>query len=159
MVSIEVIRRYPFFAGFSFEQLTDLAQAADEVSGEAGYQFFHEGDYLGFTLELQEDSVVSVMALTSFRAGQDDLHYMVPVRLLTLDEVRDGSTDTLDSGPGDYSRLFPAGRHELVASQVDRVQDLPWQEGLMIFISDRPQPWMEEWFQDLHRRADRELNH
>ena len=46
MVPTETIRRYPFFAGFSFEQLADLAQAANEVYSEAGYQFFHEGDCL-----------------------------------------------------------------------------------------------------------------
>lgn len=46
MVPTETIRRYPFFAGFSFERLTDLAQSANEVYSEAGYEFFHEGDYL-----------------------------------------------------------------------------------------------------------------
>lgn len=65
MVPTETIRRYPFFAGFSLEQLTDLAQAADEVYSEAGYQFFREGDYLkrfylvlegkvGITLEIPD---------------------------------------------------------------------------------------------------------
>lgn len=46
MISREVIRRYPFFAGFSQEQIETLASAADVISAENGYIFFHEGEHL-----------------------------------------------------------------------------------------------------------------
>jgi len=47
MISPELIRRYPFFSGLSFDQITALAMVADEVAVEAGHTFFHEGDKLG----------------------------------------------------------------------------------------------------------------
>ncbi len=46
MVSPELIRRYPFFAGLTMEEITILAQAARELTVEAGRYFFHEGDEL-----------------------------------------------------------------------------------------------------------------
>ena len=46
MVPIELIRRYPFFAGFTQDQITDLADAANQVSAKAGYKFIKEGDRL-----------------------------------------------------------------------------------------------------------------
>ena len=44
MVSLELIRRYPFFAGLSLEQMTILAEAATEEKVEAGHFFLHERD-------------------------------------------------------------------------------------------------------------------
>ena len=44
MISPEVIRRYPFFAGLSVDQVNTLARAADEEKVEAGHFFLHEGD-------------------------------------------------------------------------------------------------------------------
>ncbi len=44
MVSLELIRRYPFFAGLSMEQMTILAEAANEEKVEAGHFFLHEKD-------------------------------------------------------------------------------------------------------------------
>ena len=46
MVSPELIRRYPLFAGLSMEEITILAQAAQEMTVEADHYFFHEGDEL-----------------------------------------------------------------------------------------------------------------
>ena len=46
MVSPELIRRYPFFADLSMEQIVTLAQAADEVAVETGHNFFREGEEL-----------------------------------------------------------------------------------------------------------------
>ena len=46
MVSPELIRRYPFFADLSAEQIAILAQAADEMAVETEQYFFHEGDEL-----------------------------------------------------------------------------------------------------------------
>ncbi len=41
MVSLELIRRYPFFAGLSYENIVALAEVADELSVSPGHYFFH----------------------------------------------------------------------------------------------------------------------
>jgi CRP/FNR family cyclic AMP-dependent transcriptional regulator len=46
MVSPELIRRYPIFAGLSLEQITTLAQVAEEMAVKAEYYFFREGEEL-----------------------------------------------------------------------------------------------------------------
>ncbi|MFN2114196.1 MAG: cyclic nucleotide-binding domain-containing protein [Anaerolineae bacterium] len=46
MVSPELIRRYPFFAGLDHDQIELLARNAQEVSVEEGHRFFREGDEL-----------------------------------------------------------------------------------------------------------------
>jgi CRP-like cAMP-binding protein len=46
MVSPELIRRYPIFAGLSLEQITTLAQIAEEMAVKAEYYFFCEGEEL-----------------------------------------------------------------------------------------------------------------
>lgn len=46
MISPEIIRRYPFFAGLTHDQIVKLAQAARELSVDTGHVFFHEGDKL-----------------------------------------------------------------------------------------------------------------
>ena len=54
MISPEVIRRYPFFAGLSMDQMNTLARAADEEKVEAGHFFLREGGevpYLYLVLE------------------------------------------------------------------------------------------------------------
>ena len=46
MVSPELIRRYPFFAGLDYDHIVKLSKVADEKSVEAGHCFFHETDDL-----------------------------------------------------------------------------------------------------------------
>ncbi len=46
MISPELIRRYPFFAGLSHEQIVTLADLASELNVETGHTFFREGDTL-----------------------------------------------------------------------------------------------------------------
>jgi CRP-like cAMP-binding protein len=46
MVSSELLRRYPFFAGLTHGQIRTLAMIANEESVVAGHYFFHEGDML-----------------------------------------------------------------------------------------------------------------
>ena len=54
MISPELIRRYPFFAGLSGEQIRLIADLADEEIVETGHYFFHEGEALdGFYLALE----------------------------------------------------------------------------------------------------------
>ncbi|MGQ9574127.1 MAG: cyclic nucleotide-binding domain-containing protein [Thermoguttaceae bacterium] len=44
MISTELLRRYPYFAGISDESLKALAMIAEEKSVPAGTQIFSEGD-------------------------------------------------------------------------------------------------------------------
>jgi CRP/FNR family transcriptional regulator, cyclic AMP receptor protein len=46
MISPEVIRRYPFFAGLGHEHIMLLAKVAEEMTLDAGEYLFHEGDQL-----------------------------------------------------------------------------------------------------------------
>lgn len=46
MVSAELLRRYPFFAGFTREQIDDLSRVAEEESVLPGNQFVYEGKRL-----------------------------------------------------------------------------------------------------------------
>jgi CRP/FNR family transcriptional regulator, cyclic AMP receptor protein len=47
MISPEVLRRYPYFAGISDESLKQLAMIADEKSVSANSVMFREGDTAG----------------------------------------------------------------------------------------------------------------
>lgn len=54
MISPEVLRRFPFFAGLSHEHLVALADLAEESSVDEGARFFREGDLLeAFYLNLE----------------------------------------------------------------------------------------------------------
>lgn len=46
MISAELIRRFPFFAGLDLEQINKLAKLGTEVIVEEGHYFFHENDVL-----------------------------------------------------------------------------------------------------------------
>lgn len=48
MVSPELLRRYPFFAGLTHDQLVALAMTADEQNFKADHRFFSEGDELDY---------------------------------------------------------------------------------------------------------------
>ncbi len=69
MVTPEKLRRYPFFACLTLDQIGILAEAGEELSVEAGHSFFREGDELkslffvlkgnvDITLEIPDRSVV-----------------------------------------------------------------------------------------------------
>jgi CRP-like cAMP-binding protein len=56
MVSPELLRRYPFFAGLTHDQLVALAMTADEMDARADHRFFSEGDRLdNFYLVVEGD--------------------------------------------------------------------------------------------------------
>jgi CRP-like cAMP-binding protein len=61
MISPELIRRYPFFAGLSYEHILTLAKVADEVTVRRGHYFFHDGDELShFYLNLEGEVVIAI---------------------------------------------------------------------------------------------------
>ena len=63
MVSLELIRRYPFFAGLSLKQLNIIASAASEEKVEAGHFFMHEKDETPFLYLITEGQVTIVIEL------------------------------------------------------------------------------------------------
>jgi CRP-like cAMP-binding protein len=103
MISPELIRRYPFFAGLSHEQMVTLAKVADEVSAEAGYYFFHEGDELkNFYLVLE--GVVAIVLELPDQAVEQPLSEQLSGKLQTKDVI------TSAIGPGEvfaWSALVP----------------------------------------------------
>jgi len=42
MIAVEKLRRYPFFACLTLDQISILAMAGEELSVEAGHSFFRE---------------------------------------------------------------------------------------------------------------------
>lgn len=63
MVSLELLRWYPFFAGLTREQLLTLARAGGEVAGHEGHYFFHEGEELDHFYIILEGAVAIVIEL------------------------------------------------------------------------------------------------
>jgi CRP-like cAMP-binding protein len=63
MVSPELLRRYPFFAGLSIDQITTLAKAANEMTVEPGHYFFREGEELCCFYMVIEGAVAIVIEL------------------------------------------------------------------------------------------------
>jgi CRP-like cAMP-binding protein len=67
MVSPELIRRYPFFAGLTLEQVNAMANMASEEKVEAGHFFLHEKDETPFLYLVLEGEVTVLIELP----GQD----------------------------------------------------------------------------------------
>ena len=103
MNSIEVLRRYPFFAGFSNEELGILARASDELSVDAGHFFFFEEDEIDSFYLVLEGNVDITIDIPD-RANKQNL-----VRQLTDDLEMTGITVS-NVGPGNtfgWSALIP----------------------------------------------------
>lgn len=94
MISPEVLRRYPFFAGLLHEHLVALADVAEELRVDDGSYFFHEGDLLGsFYLNLQ-GSVGVVFELPAEDAAQTVAGQLVgefPTRDVVISSVGSGN--------------------------------------------------------------------
>lgn len=110
MVSPELIRRYPFFAGLNPGQIKLLAEVAEDVSVEAGYYFFHEGETLSCFCIALEGAIAVVFELPA-RGVEHKLSDQFSRRLQTEDVV----ISTV--GPGEvfgWSALVPP--HKATAS-------------------------------------------
>jgi CRP-like cAMP-binding protein len=57
MISPELVRRYPFFAGLDMNQINFLAMSAEELEVAAGDYIFREGDEVGHFYIVQQGSV------------------------------------------------------------------------------------------------------
>lgn len=93
MVPIELIRRYPFFAGFSQDQITDLADASNQVSAQTGYKFINEGEQLtNFFLVLE--GTVGIVIKVPDRETEQSLTRQITNNLIT----RDVTVSTVGAG-------------------------------------------------------------
>lgn len=63
MISPQLIRRYPFFAGLSYEHISKLAKLADDMWIAPDHYFFHEGDKLSHLYLTVEGEVAVVVSL------------------------------------------------------------------------------------------------
>ena len=63
MISPEIIRRYPFFAGLSLDQIDTLAKAASEEKVEAGHFFLREGDEVPYLYLVVEGTANALIEL------------------------------------------------------------------------------------------------
>ena len=103
MVSAELLKPYPFFAGLSQQQLATVTQAAQELTAEAGHIFFREGDELDHFYVVVEGEVAIIIALPDNDVAHS-LASQIDRSLLT----RDVAVTT--AGPGDvfgWSGLIP----------------------------------------------------
>ncbi|KAA3656571.1 MAG: cyclic nucleotide-binding domain-containing protein [Chloroflexi bacterium] len=119
MISPELLRRYPFFAGLTHDQLVTLAKAAEEISVETGHVFFNEGDKLNHFYLLTKGSVSMGIPVPD-----RDKKQTVSDQLLGEIKTKDVSVSTV--GTGDvfaWSALIPphtatAGGTALTSCQV-----------------------------------------
>lgn len=63
MVSPELLRHFPLFAGLDANQITKLAKASEELAVEADHCFFRKGDELDTLYIVLEGEVGSVIEL------------------------------------------------------------------------------------------------
>ena len=63
MISPEIIRRYPFFAGLSLDQIKTLAKVASEEKVEAGHFFLREGDEVPYLYLVVEGTANALIEL------------------------------------------------------------------------------------------------
>ena len=134
MISIEVLRRYPFFAGFSREQIDDLAQVANEVSVLAGHKFISEGERLTkFFLVLE--GTVGIMIKVPDRDFEQSLTRQITNTLIT----KDVTVNTVGEGEVfGWSALIPPNLSSATVKALNpcRVLEFNYQELQPIIAED-----------------------
>jgi CRP-like cAMP-binding protein len=122
MITPELIRRYPFFAGLSEDQIRTIGKLADEEIVETGHYFFHEDDHLDRFYLALEGAIALVIELPD-RAVEHRISDQFTRKLSTTDVV----ISTV--GPGDvfgWSGLVPphsaiAGAKALAPARVIKI--------------------------------------
>ena len=110
MISPELIRRYPFFAGLNHDYVGTLAKLADEASVEPGHCFFGEGDEVNKLYLVLEGAVAIVIAVPD-RERKQSLSRQLTGKLIT----KDITVSTVGSGGVfAWSALIPP--HKATAS-------------------------------------------
>jgi CRP-like cAMP-binding protein len=103
MVSPELIRRYPFFAGLDYDHIVKLAKVANEESVETEHCFFHETDDLKSFYLVLEGAVAIVFEVTD-----RDVEQQISGQLTGELKTKDVTVSTV--GTGDvfgWSGLIP----------------------------------------------------
>jgi len=103
MISTELLRRYPFFSGFTHDNLLKLAGAGTEMQVDSGHYFFHEGTELDRFFLLVEGAVNIIMELPV----QNVVH---PVSGQMTGQLATQDVVVTNVGPGDifgWSGLVP----------------------------------------------------
>jgi CRP/FNR family cyclic AMP-dependent transcriptional regulator len=93
MISPEIIRRYPFFAGLDNDQIVSLAKLAKEKQIEAGSYIFREDDQLGEFFLLLEGAVEIVIEVPDRDAEQpvsEQLAGKIKTKDVTVSTVGNG---------------------------------------------------------------------
>ena len=119
MVSIEMLRRYPFFADLNHEDLVMLSKTANQLHFEAGQPIFHEGDELTTFYLVVEGIVGIVVGVTDKAQGHklaDQLMGNFNMKGVTISKVNKGQVFG-------WSALVPphtstAGAKAITASQI-----------------------------------------
>jgi CRP-like cAMP-binding protein len=94
MISPEILRRYPFFARLSIEQLNKLAELANEEIVETDHFFFHEENELDHFYLVLEGAVAIV-----FELPERDVEHKISDQFLRKLKTKDVVTSTV--GPGE----------------------------------------------------------
>jgi CRP/FNR family cyclic AMP-dependent transcriptional regulator len=93
MVSPELLRRYPFFAGLDHDQNKALAKISDEISVEADYYFFEEEDSLSHFYLLLEGAAAIV-----FKLPARDVKHKISEQFAREFATKDVTVSTVGSG-------------------------------------------------------------
>jgi len=132
MVSPELIRRYPFFAGLSHDHVDTLAQLAEEVTVEPDHVFFREDESLDRFYLLVEGAVAVFLAVPD-PARRQPVSGQLTGRLETADVI----VSTV--GPGEvfgWSGLVPPPVASAGAKAVARSRVLAFDTGRLSDIFD-----------------------
>jgi CRP-like cAMP-binding protein len=93
MISPEILRRYPFFAGLDHEHIMKLAVNGEEKVLEAGEFYFHEGDKLKEFYLLIEGAVSIAIEIPDREADQpvsEQLVGSIKMKSMTVSTVGTG---------------------------------------------------------------------
>lgn len=96
MVSPELLRRYPFFAGFDYDELEMLANLGEPLHVAAERYLTHEGDKIDTFYLVVQGSLAVVMELTDKRSAQ-------PLADQLAGRLRTQAVVVSTLGPGDVA--------------------------------------------------------
>jgi CRP-like cAMP-binding protein len=103
MISPELIRRYPFFAGLNMDQINKLSKLANEEIVETGHYFFHDDEELDYFYLAVEGAVAIV-----FELPERDVEHKISDQFMRKLKTKDVVISTVS--PGDvfgWSGLIP----------------------------------------------------
>jgi CRP-like cAMP-binding protein len=103
MISPELLRRYPFFAGLNMDQINMLSKLANEEIVEPGHYFFHENEALD-SFFLDVEGAVAIV----FELPERDVDHKISDQFMRKLKTKDVVISTVS--PGDvfgWSGLVP----------------------------------------------------